>query len=447
MATTSGYAKNGGTHIAYSVFGDGPLDVLGLSAYTIATESLAEEPHAAGYERRLASFCRLVRFDARGVGLSDPVDLSVGTTLTEIASDALAVLDAVGAERVTLLADDGGVPIAITLAAMAPERVERLVLVNGYARMMNADDYPHGHSADLVLSFLETNIDPDAEWMFDGGDDRSVIAPSLKDDAAFGEWWVRSSRRGASPATALALLRATALADVRDLLAAITVPALVVHRRDNFFTPVGCGRYLAENIAGAKYVELPGADQIPWSGNGDEILDEVEEFLTGQRTGTGERVLATVLFTDIVDSTRLAAALGDQAWRARLENHDATVRGELRRYGGREVNTTGDGFLAAFDSPTQAVRCARAIVAAAVGAQVEVRVGVHTGECERRGNDLAGLAVHIAARVAAAAGPGEVFVSRTVRDLVGGSEARFADRGEHDLKGVPERWQLFALEA
>jgi class 3 adenylate cyclase len=271
------------------------------------------------------------------------------------------------------------------------------------------------------------------------------MAPSLKNDAAFGEWWVRSSRRGASPATALALLRATALADVRELLPRVGAPTLVIHRRDNVFTPVGCGRYLGENIAGAKYVELPGADQVPWSGDGNAILDEVEEFLTGQRTGGGERVLTTVVFTDIVDSTRLAAAMGDQAWRARLENHDAIVRTELRRYGGREVNTTGDGFLAAFESPTQAVRCARAIVDAA-GAQVEVRTGVHTGECERRGNDLAGLAVHIAARVAAAAGPGEVFVSRTVRDLVGGSDARFADRGEYELKGVPERWQLFALE-
>ena len=445
MAATTGYAKNGGAHIAYSVSGDGPIDVLALSAYTIATDSLAEEPHAAAYERRLASFCRLIHFDTRGIGLSDPVDLSVGVTLTDLAGDALVVLDAVGAERCTLLADDGGVPTAITLAAMAPARVERLVLVNGYARMTNADDYPHGHAPDLVRAFLETNIDPDAEWRFDEGDDRSVIAPSLKDDAAFGEWWVRSSRRGASPATALALLRATALADVRDLLAAVNVPVLVIHRRDNFFTPVGCGRYLAENIAGAKYVELPGADQIPWSGDGDAILDEVEEFLTGQRTGTGERVLATVLFTDIVDSTRTAADLGDRAWRARLENHDAVVRQELRRYNGREVNTTGDGFFAAFDSPTQAVRCARALIGDA-SAQVEVRVGIHTGECERRGDDLAGLAVHIAARVAASAGAGEVLVSRTVRDLVGGSELRFADRGEHELKGVPERWQLFALE-
>lgn len=376
----------------------------------------------------VTGFSRLIRFDPRGIGQSDPMDLSVGVTLDDMARDALAVLDAVGSERATLLADDGGVVVAIALAAMAPERVDRMVLINGYARVMTDVGYPHGHAPELVMSFIETNVDPDAEWTFDGSDDRAVIAPSLVDDAAFGQWWVRTSRRSASPATALAMLRTTTQADVRDLLPTVTAPTLVIHRRDNFFTPVGCGRYLGENIAGSKYVEIDGVDQIPWAGNVDELLDEVEDFLTGHRTGTGERVLATVLFTDIVDSTKHAAALGDRAWRARLENHDAIVRQELRRYGGREVNTTGDGFLAA----------SRA-------AQLEVRAGIHTGECERRGADLAGLAVHIAARVASEAGPGEVVVSRTVRDLVGGSEMRFVDRGEHELKGVPDRWQLFTL--
>ncbi len=223
----------------------------------------------------------------------------------------------------------------------------------------------------------------------------------------------------------------------------MSTPTLVIHRGDNLFAPVACGRYLGERIDGAQYVELPGGDDPPWAGDADTLLDEVEDFLTGRRSGSGERVLATVLFTDIVDSTRQAAILGDAAWRGRLENHDAIVRRELRRYGGREVNTTGDGFLAAFDRPTQAVRCARAIVEGSAGAaQLEVRAGIHTGECERRGDDLAGLAVHIAARVAASASGGEVMVSRTVRDLVGGSELGFADRGEHELKGVPERWQL-----
>jgi class 3 adenylate cyclase/pimeloyl-ACP methyl ester carboxylesterase len=442
----TGYANSGGAHIAYTIVGAGSIDVLMLSAYTIAAEEYANEPHAAAYDRRLASFCRLIRFDQRGIGLSDPLDLNVGARLADTAIDMLAVLDAVGSDRATVIADDGGAAAAITLATTAPERVDRIVLVNAYARIMTAEGYPHGHAPELVMSFVETNVDPDAEWSLDGSDDRAVIAPSLKDDLAFGEWWTRSSRRGASPATALAMLRMTGQSDVRDLLPAIVAPTLVIHRRENVFVPVGCGRYLGESIAGARYVELPGMDQIPWSGDGDAILDEIEEFLTGQRGGTGERVLATVLFTDIVDSTRQAASLGDRAWRARLENHDAIVRRELRRYGGREVNTTGDGFFAAFDSPTQAVRCARSIVDASGAAQLDVRAGIHTGECEQRGGDLAGLAVHIAARVAAAAGAGEVIVSRTVRDLVGGSEMRFVDRGEHELRGVPERWQLFALE-
>ena len=447
MQAVTGYAKNRGAHIAYSIVGDGPIDVLAVSTMTVATEAFAEEPHAAAFDRRLASFCRLIRFDLRGIGVSDPIDLAVGLTLADIAGDALAVLDAVGVSRVTLLATEGGVLAAIVLAATAPERVERMVLINGFARVIQSDDYPYGHPAELVSTFVETNIDPDAEWSLDGSDDLSLIAPSLKDDAAFCDWWTRSSRRGASPATALAMLRLTSQSDVRDLLPAIACPTLVLHRRENVFTPVGCGRYLGEHIAGAKYVEVAGADHLPWAGNAEEILDEIEEFLTGARTGTGERVLATVLFTDIVDSTQQAAALGDRAWRARLENHDAIVRRELRRYGGREVNTMGDGFLATFDSPTQAARCARAIVDASSAAGLEVRAGIHTGECERRGDDLAGLAVHIAARVAAAAGAGEVVVSRTVRDLIGGSAMRFVDRGEHELKGVPERWQLFGLES
>ena len=400
-------------HIAYSVSGDGPIDVLVMSAFTISMDSYAEEPHVVAYDRRLASFCRLIRFDPRGIGSSDPMDLSVGVSIADMAQDALAVLDAVGVARATLLADDGAVVVAVTLATMAPERVDRMVLVDGYARIMTDDGYPHGHAPELVMSFIDGNIDPDAEWSYEGSDDRAVIVPSLKDDPAFGAWWAQSARRGASPATALAVVRTTARADVRELLPAVSMPTLVIHRRDNLFTPVGCGRYLGERIAGAKYVELPGADQPPWAGDVHALLDEVEDFLTGRRSGTGERVLATVLFTDIVDSTRQAAALGDAAWRGRLENHDAIVRQELRRYGGREVNTTGDGFLAAFDSPTQAVRCARAIVDGSGAAQLEVRAGIHTGECERRGDDLAGLAVHIAA---ARRGVGRGRRSRRVED-------------------------------
>ncbi len=274
-----------------------------MSAFTIATESYAEEPHAAAYDRRLASFSRLIRFDPRGIGLSDPMDLRVGVSVDDMARDALAVLDAVGSVRATLIADDGAVSVAIALATMAPERVDRLVLVNGYARITTADGYPHGHPPDLVASFVEGNVDPGAVWSLDGADDRALIAPSLADDPAFADWWTRSSRRGASPTQALSMLRTTTRADVRDLLDRVSVPTLVIHRRDNIFTPVGCGRYLSESIPGATYVELPGSDQPPWAGDADMLLDEIQDFLTGRRGGSSERVLTTVLFTDIVDST------------------------------------------------------------------------------------------------------------------------------------------------
>jgi class 3 adenylate cyclase len=268
----------------------------------------------------------------------------------------------------------------------------------------------------------------------------------MQDDPQFRDWWARASRRGASPVSARAIIGLVSLADVRDRLPEIKAPTLVLHRAKNLFVPIRLGRYVADCIPGARFVALPGADHAPFTGDADEIIDEIEEFLTGQRSGGGERVLASVLFTDIVDSTGRAAALGDAAWRSYLDAHDAIVRSELVRYGGREINTTGDGFLAAFESPTQAVRCARAITSVCAGRDIAVRAGVHTGECERRGNDLAGLTVHIAARVASLAASGEVLVSRTVRDLVGGSGLRFADRGEHELKGVPESWQLFALD-
>ena len=442
-----GYAKNDGVHIAYSVVGDGPLDILAVTTNTTSIDARAEEPHASHFDRRLTALGRLIQYDPRGVGRSDPIDVSAGVTIEGVTADALAVLDAVGSQRAILIAEAGGSAVAVTMAVRAPARVDRIVFLNGYARVMTADDYPHGHPPEVVAGFVDQNINPDTEWTFEGNDDRVLMAPSLRDDAAFGEWWARSSAQGASPATALAILRMTAQADVRAMLAEVDAPTLVVHRRDNLFIPVGCGRYLAEHIPGAKYVELPGFDQMPWVGDADAMLDEVEDFLVGQRSGTAERVLTTVMFTDIVDSTRQAAALGDREWRSRLENHDAIVRRELRRYRGREVNTTGDGFVAAFDSPTQSARCARAIVDASALAQIEVRAGIHTGECERRGDDLAGLAVHIAARVASEAGPREVMVSRTVRDLVGGSELRFVDRGERVLKGVPERWHLFAIES
>jgi len=367
-------------------------------------------------------------------------------SVESMAADVLAVLDARGVDRTVLVGESGGGLAAIHLAATRPERVKSLVLVNAFARLIADDDNPEGHPRELVDAFLQINVDPSESWELEGNDDLTLIAPSMQEDARFREWWTRASRRGASPASARAMLTMTSYGDVRDRLSRITVPTLVIHSRRNRFVPVALGRYLGNHIRGARYVELPGADHSPWANGGDEVVDEIEEFLTGQRTSGGERVLATVVFTDIVDSTGRASAMGDRAWRSYLDLHDSIVRSELKRYGGREVNTTGDGFLGAFESPTQAAVCMRAIVVAAAANGIAVRVGAHTGECERRGDDLAGLTVHIAARVAALAASGEVLVSRTVRDLVSGSGLRFVPRGEHELKGVPETWQLFALE-
>jgi class 3 adenylate cyclase len=445
VAERRGYAKSGDAYLGYSVRGDGPIDLVYLNNNTIATDSCEEEPHAVHFFGRLASFTRLIRYDVRGVGISDPLDPARPPTIERSARDAAAVLDAVGSEHAVFAGESSGGLIAVELAATRPERISALVLVNTYARLVQADDYPIGHPTEIIETFLAQNVDPEQTWTAEGSDDVGLIAPSLRDDPAFRQWWLRASQHGAGPRSARALLTENTLADVREQLANITAPTLVLHRERNRFVPLACGQYIADHVAGAQFVALPGADHLAWAGDADALVDEIEEFVTGRRSGGGERVLTTVLFTDIVDSTRLAAALGDREWHLLLERHDAIIRRELNRHAGREVKTTGDGFLAAFDSPTQAVRGARAIVDA-MAAPLEIRAGIHTGECERRGNDLGGLAVHIAARVAAAAGPGEVLVSRTVRDLVGGSDARFVDRGEHELKGVPERWQLFALE-
>jgi class 3 adenylate cyclase len=446
METVTGYARSGNAHVAYSVLGEGPPDLLYLSSYALSIDSLDEEPHTAHYYRRLASFARLVRQDIRGIGLSDPIDPERGLTVESYADDAVAVLDALGIEQAAVVAEAGAGMAGIELTANHPGRVSSLILVNGYACIVRDDDNPHGHPRRFLETFLDVNIDPDATWDVGGDDDLAFIAPSLRHDERFRDWWGRASRRAASPANARAMLAMGSFGDVRDRLPRVAVPTLVVHRTGDRFIPVGLGRYLAEHIPGARLVEVPGADHAPWSGNADAIVDEIEEFLTGRRTPGAERALLTVVFTDIVDSTGRAAAMGDHEWRAYLDTHDRIVRAELTRFGGREVNTTGDGFMSAFGSPTQAVRCAAAIVTAAAAAGIAVRVGAHTGECEIRGDDLAGLTVHIAARVAALAASGEVLVSRTVRDLVAGSGLRFVPRGEHELKGVPETWQLFALE-
>ena len=439
------YAKTeDGLQVAFQVVGDGPLDLLWFSGGLIPIDIMDEEPRLARFQRRLGSFSRLVRFDPRGAGLSDPISLSTPPTLEQWAHDARAVMDAVGSERTAVFAPAPAAMEAVVFAATYPDRVAALVVVNGMARMLWAPDFPLGVSREFMDTFRRVNTEPDAVER--GFDILPVVAPSAAHDPSFRNWWVRAGNRAASPAMARAIMQVRQDADVRPALPLIQAPTLVLHRQDNRFIVVGHGRYLTEHIPGAKYVELPGADNVPWIGDTTVMLDEIEEFLTGVRhQAEPDRVLATVLFSDIVDSTAQASTMGDRAWHDRLDAHDAMVRRQLDRFRGREIKATGDGFLATFDGPARAIQCGGAIRDGARQMGIEVRVGLHTGEIDLRGADVGGVTVNIGARVAAQAGPGDVLVSRTVVDLVAGSRLTFEDRGEHELKGVPGTWRLFAI--
>jgi class 3 adenylate cyclase len=440
------FAMNGDVHIAYQVLGLDAPDLLVFSSGMLPIDSMDDEPSLARYHQRLASFCRVIRFDHQGVGMSDPVTPTGSTTLEQWEQDALTVMAAAGSERAGILAPRDSSLEAILLAATYPERVSCLIIVNGTARAARADDYPFGIPERVLDRFLKVNMDPDA--VDQGLDFLALAAPTMAGDEAFRAWWIKAGYRGASPTMARSIDAMVLRADVRPVLPLVRVPTLVLHRRDNGIFRLGHGRYLAEHIPNATYVELDGADDLYWVGETDTMLDEIEEFLTGVRGGPGaERLLATVVFTDIVGSTARITALGGQRWRGLIDRHDTAVRRQLERFRGREIKTTGDGMLATFDGPARAVACACAIRDAAAQLGLEVRVGVHAGEIEVRGADIGGMAVHIAARVEAFAKPGEVLVSRTVVDLVVGSGISFADRGQHVLKGVPGRWRLFSAES
>ena len=439
------YAKCGDADIAYQVLGDGPLDLLLLTGALISIDCMDDEPSMARFQRRLSSFGRLIRFDGLGIGLSDRGSSSAPPTLEERALAAVSVLDAVGCERVAVLAMWLDSALGLELSARNPDRVSSLVVVNGSARLLWAPDYPLGLSQEEVNSRRRV-VEPDA--MEQGYDALVPVAPSVVGDSAFRAWFDRAGNLAVTPAMARAMFAARLEVDVRHLLPEISSPTLVLHRDALALIDVGHGRYLADHIERAKYVELPGSDTLYWVGNTGTMLDEIEEFVTGVRGGSGaERVLATVLFTDIVASTDRAAHLGDERWRDLLDRHDQSVRTELKRFRGREVKSVGDGFVATFDSPGRAIACALAIRQALNASAIEVRAGIHTGEIEVRGDDVAGMAIHIGARVSALAGPGEVFVSAAVPPLVAGSGIEFVDRGEHELKGVPGTWRLFAVEA
>ena len=434
------YAKSGDVSIAYQVAGEGPFDLVLVPGFVSHVEMIWEMPLAARAFERLASFSRLILFDKRGTGLSDPV---VGApTLEERMDDVRAVMDAAGSERAALLGVSEGAPMSILFGATYPQRTNALVLYGGMARTTEADDYPFSAPADaLMQSSMEM-----AEYIGEGVM-LEVMAPSIADMPGARDMFMRFQRYAATPAMLVQMFMMFLDIDVRAILPSVHVPTLVLHRRGDRAVNRRAARWMAEQIPGARYVELPGIDHMPYAGDVDSLIDEIEEFLTGERRAIEiDRVLATVMFTDIVGSTEKASALGDTLWREVLERHHTLVAGQLERFRGREVKSLGDGFLATFDGPARAIRCGQALAAASREAGLDIRVGLHTGEVEVMGDDVGGIAVHIAARVGAKAGTGEVLVSSTVKDLVAGSGIGFADRGTHTLKGIPDEWKLFAVE-
>ena len=439
-AVQTRYAKSGDVHIAYQVVGDGPVDLVFVPGWVSNVELWWEDPGWSVLQR-LASFSRLILFDKRGTGLSDRVSASEMPTLEERMDDVRAVMDAVGSKAAFLLGLSEGGPMSLLFAASHPERTRAFVLYGSFPRITSGEGYPWGFAPDQIEPLLVIAERSWGDGTFTGG----LLAPG--DFPARLGFFARFEREGASPGAMMALVRMLVEIDVRDVLPSIAVPTLILHRDGDAVAPIDGARYMAEQIREARLVELTG-DHSPVTGDTDAILDEIEEFVTGRRhEHVPDRVLATVMFTDIVGSTSRAAALGDRRWRELLERHYRLVRQQLRRFGGQEINTTGDGFLASFDGPARAIRCALAAIQATHEIGLSLRAGLHTGECERRDGDLSGIAVHIGARVAALAGPGEVLVSRTVKDLVAGSGLRFEDRGSHTLKGIPDEWRLFAASS
>jgi class 3 adenylate cyclase/DNA-binding CsgD family transcriptional regulator len=439
------YAKTGSADIAYQVFGDDSRDLLVCSGALVPIDSVNDEARLARFHRRLASFNRVIRFDLRGVGMSDPVTLADPPTLEQWAQDAIAVLDSVGSDSTAVFAGGETSMFAIPLAAIYPDRVSALVVVNGTARVVHGPDYPFGVPRSVVDRHLELVVEPDA--VEQGLDFLALAGPSVAKDDVFRAWYNRAGNRAAGPSMARAILAVWLWADVRPLLPLVRVPTLVVHRRDDAAIRVGHGRYLADRIPDAKYLELSGADDLFWVGETDVMLDEIEQFLTGvRRRPRADRVLKTVIVTDIVGSSARIDELGGSRWGTLVGRHSVAARRQLVRFGGREVQTSGGGIVAVFDGPVAGVSCACAIRDAAAQLGLEMRAGVHTGEIELRGADIAGMAVDIGNRIAALAQPGQVLASGTVVDLIIGSGIKTRDLGQHNLKGVPGPLRLFQIE-
>jgi pimeloyl-ACP methyl ester carboxylesterase len=435
------YARSGDVHVAYQVVGGGPVDIVFVEGAMSNRHVMWEEPGARRFYERLGSFARLIVFDKRGMGLSDRVDVG---TLEDRMDDVRAVMDAVGSERAALIGESEGGPMSILFAATYPERTVALILAGAEVKEEITDDWPWGEDTreghnEYLLLLPERWATPPASL--------AKFVPSRGDDPPMLDWYTRLKVQSCSPGSAVAFMRMAFDIDVRHVVPTIRVPTLILHSVEDEVCHVENARFLAANIPGARYVELPGGDHVMWCEHTDVALAEIREFLTGVREAPEpDRVLATVLFTDLVGSTERAGELGDRRWRELLVSHHAVVRRELARFIGREIDTAGDGFLAAFDGPARAIRCAKAVVDAVGGIGLAVRAGVHTGECEVVGDKLAGQAVHIGARVAAQAQPGEVLVSSTVRDLIAGSGIELSDRGLFTLKGVEGERRLFAVD-
>lgn len=437
------YAKSGDCHIAYQVVGEGSLDVVFIPGFVSHLEHAWDEPRFAHFYRRLASFSRLILFDKRGTGMSDPVPIQQLPTLEQRMDDVRAVMDAAGSQRAALVGVSEGGPLNLLFAATHPDRTVAMVIIGSFARIAWAPDFAFGTKPDVWRALLER-----MEQGWGQGVLLSAFAQSLSTNVAARDWWARFQRQAASPGAAGALMRMIYEIDTRAILPAIRVPTLILHRTEDRMVPVEHARYLSRHIAGARYVEVPGADHFFFTGDADAYLDQIEEFLTGERhAGASDRVLATVLFADIAGSTERATQLGDSRWHELLDSFYSIARRQLERFRGREIDTAGDGFFAAFDGPARAIRCAAAIGSGVRLLGLEVRAGVHTGECEVMGAKIGGIAVHIGARVAGQAEPGEVLVSGTVKDLVAGSGILFCDRGAHVLKGVPGEWRLYTVAA
>jgi len=430
------YAKNGDINVAYQVFGEGDVDLVFVPGFISHIENYWDEPRLAQWLRRLGSFSRVILFDKQGTGLSDRSSKLPG--MDERMDDVGAVMDAAGVEQAAIFGISEGGSLATLFAASHPDRSQALILYGAFAQFKSW--FPTQEALEGLFQYI------DSAW--GSGESLPMFAPTMKDDLAMKEWWGKFERLGASPGAAKTIMRMNSQIDITDILPSVKVPTLIIHRRDDVTVNVEGGRLLAEQIPNAKYVELSGVDHLPAVGeNPNRILDEMAQFLTGElRPIDTDRILATVLFTDIVDSTKRAIELGDRQWRDLLERHHSLVRGELKRFRGQEIDTAGDGFFATFDGPARGIRCACAIRDAVSSLGLTIRAGLHTGECEVLGDKVSGIAVHIGARVMNKADTSEVLVSSTVKDLVAGSGLNFNDRGKYALKGIPGEWRLFLVE-